>query len=117
VITKRSKITRILQVPIYTANDFALYPISRNSNHSTSEALKSGGAQETYLLGLIKSHLYSAPFYFGYDEKYNVTMRLQQQIQEKQQDENEKEKKPLWETSDDRFFLEQTFTQEIDHCK
>ncbi|GAA5949454.1 hypothetical protein JCM3765_002666 [Sporobolomyces pararoseus] len=96
VITKRTKITRILQVQVYTANDFALYPIQHHS-HSPTDALKDQ-PQETYLLGLIKSHLYSAPFYFTYDKKYNVTMRLQQQTEEEDKD------KPLWETSDDRFF-------------
>ncbi|GAA5995681.1 hypothetical protein JCM5350_006638 [Sporobolomyces pararoseus] len=94
VITKRTKITRVLQVPVYTANDFALYPIQPHQLH---HPLKDQ-PQETYLLGLIKSHLYSAPFYFTYDKKYNVTMRLQQQTEEEDKD------KPLWETSDDRFF-------------
>ncbi|GAA5898898.1 uncharacterized protein JCM6883_003464 [Sporobolomyces salmoneus] len=100
VITKRTKITRILQVPVYSANDFALYPISRNSPSSTVESLTEQ-PQETYLLGLIKSHLYSAPFYFTYDQKYNLTMRLQQQQEERGDEEKEK---PLWETADDRFF-------------
>lgn len=97
VVTKRTKITRILRVPVYAANDFALYPIQRNSSAASSSPADKLEAepQETYLLGLIKSHLYSAPFYFTYDTKYNLTMRLQQQQEERRDDEKEK---PLWES-------------------
>lgn len=37
-----------------------------------------GQPDEAYLLGLLKSHLYSAPFYFTYGG-YDVTTRLQEQ--------------------------------------
>ncbi|BGP02525.1 Phosphatidylinositol-3-phosphatase SAC1 [Rhodotorula toruloides] len=89
VITKRTKVATVFTSPIYSANDFSVFPLERSSS---AELVKH--PQEAYLLGLIKSHLYSAPFYFTYGG-YNVTSRLQEQ---------EPSEKPLWETADDRFF-------------
>ncbi|GAA5846460.1 hypothetical protein JCM11251_007836, partial [Rhodosporidiobolus azoricus] len=89
VITKRTKVATVFTTPVYSATDFSVFPIERDSS---AELLKQ--PHEAYLLGLIKSHLYSAPFYFSYGG-YNVTARLQQQ---------EPSEKPLWETADDRFF-------------
>ncbi|BGP34362.1 Phosphoinositide phosphatase sac1 [Rhodotorula toruloides] len=89
VITKRTKVATVFTSPIYAANDFSVFPLERSSS---AELVKH--PQEAYLLGLIKSHLYSAPFYFTYGA-YNVTSRLQEQ---------EPSEKPLWETADDRFF-------------
>ncbi|KAM0750547.1 hypothetical protein T439DRAFT_325617 [Meredithblackwellia eburnea MCA 4105] len=90
VITKRQKITTLLNVPIYTASDFAVFPIDRSS---TTTLLAQ--PDEAYLLGLVKAHLFSAPFYFTYDASYNVTNRLQSQGGKG---------RPIWETADDRFF-------------
>ncbi|GAA6061613.1 hypothetical protein JCM10212_000955 [Sporobolomyces blumeae] len=90
VITKRQKVARVLSSIVYSATDFAVFPIERAS---TTDLLRQ--PEEAYLLGLIKSHLYSAPFYFTYGG-WNVTTRLQ--AQEAHGD------KPLWETADDRFF-------------
>lgn len=73
VITKRKKVATVLSTPIYAATDFSVFPIER----STTVALL-GQPDEAYLLGLLKSHLYSAPFYFTYGG-YDVTTRLQEQ--------------------------------------
>ncbi|GAA5922901.1 hypothetical protein JCM1841_003776 [Sporobolomyces salmonicolor] len=89
VITKRTKVAHVLSTPIYSAADFAVFPIERTSS---SELLRQ--PEEAYLLGLVKSHLYSAPFYFSYGG-YNVSTKLQAQ---------EPGEKNLWETADDRFF-------------
>ncbi|GAA6005280.1 hypothetical protein JCM11491_002644 [Sporobolomyces phaffii] len=104
VITKRHKVTRILSTPVYSATDFAVYPIQRSASSSPAEHLKNQ-PEEAYLLGLIKSHLYSAPFYFTYGNGYNLTMRLQQQAPDNA--------KPLWETSDDRFFWNKHLHQKL----
>ncbi|GAA5859366.1 hypothetical protein JCM5353_004677 [Sporobolomyces roseus] len=92
VITKRTKIARLLSSTVYSATDFAVFPIEPSSSSSSISA----NPEETYLLGLIKSHLYSAPFYFTYGG-WNVTTRLQEQG-------SASFEKPLWETADDRFF-------------
>ena len=63
----------MLNTPVYAAEDFSVFPIER----STTVALL-GQPDEAYLLGLLKSHLYSAPFYFTYGN-YDVTKRLQEQ--------------------------------------
>ncbi|GAA5975561.1 hypothetical protein JCM11641_003534 [Rhodosporidiobolus odoratus] len=89
VVTKRTKVATVFTTSVYSATDFSVFPIDRGTS---AELLKQ--PQEAYLLGLIKSHLFSAPFYFTYGG-YNVTSRLQQQ---------EPSQKPLWETADDRFF-------------
>ncbi|GAA5941368.1 uncharacterized protein JCM15063_006076 [Sporobolomyces koalae] len=101
VITKRTKVTKILSTTVYSATDFAVYPIQRT--HS-GELLHQ--PQETYLLGLIKTHLYSAPFYFTYNSGWNVTTRLQEQTPDSRQ-------KPLWETADDRFFWNKHLHQRL----
>jgi phosphatidylinositol 4-phosphatase len=74
VITKRQKVATVLQTPIFSATDFSVFPIER----STTVALL-GQPDEAYLLGLLKAHLYSAPFYFTYGGAYDVTTRLQEQ--------------------------------------
>ncbi|GAA6054500.1 hypothetical protein JCM3770_001019 [Rhodotorula araucariae] len=89
VVTKRTKVATVFGSAVFAATDFSLFPLERAS---TADLLKQ--PDEAYLLGLVKSHLYSAPFYFTYGG-YNVTSRLQQQ---------EPSDKPLWETADDRFF-------------
>ncbi|KDE05665.1 hypothetical protein MVLG_04036 [Microbotryum lychnidis-dioicae p1A1 Lamole] len=94
VVTKRKKVATVLGAPVYTATDFAVFPIERRS---TVELL--GQPDEAYLLGLLKSHLFSAPFHFTYGG-WNVTTRLQQQ----QDNGTNSSAKAFWETSDDRFF-------------
>lgn len=73
VITKRKQVGNVLSTPIYTATDFAVYPLEKSSNLTLLSQ-----PDEAYLLGLLKSHLFSAPFYFTYGG-YNVTTRLQTQ--------------------------------------
>lgn len=73
VITKRKKVATVLGTAVFAAQDFSVFPIER----STTVALL-GQPDESYLLGLLKSHLYSAPFYFTYGG-YDVTKRLQEQ--------------------------------------
>ncbi len=84
LITKRSKVAKIFGTTIYSATDFAVFPIDRRS-----QAQLVAQPDEAYLLGLVKAHLYSAPFYFTYGG-YNVCTRLQAQAAP-----GEKEK-PFW---------------------
>jgi hypothetical protein len=63
----------VLETPIFAATDFSVFPIDRSSTVSLL-----GHPDEAYLLGLIKAHLFSAPFYFTYGG-YDVTSRLQAQ--------------------------------------
>ncbi|KAK4049589.1 Phosphoinositide phosphatase sac1 [Microbotryomycetes sp. JL201] len=91
VITKRNKVATILSTPVYAATDFSVFPIERST---TTQLLAE--PDEAYLLGLLKSHLYSAPFYFTYGGSYDVTTRLQKQVGNADQ--------PLWQRADDRFF-------------
>ncbi|GAA5862472.1 hypothetical protein JCM3774_002529 [Rhodotorula dairenensis] len=95
VITKRTKVATVLGSAVYAAADFSVFPIDRSA--SSVQLVKN--PEEAYLLGLVKSHLYSAPFYFTYGGGYNVTIRLQEQQQPAAG-----EPKPFWQTSDDRFF-------------
>jgi hypothetical protein len=74
VITKRKKVATVLSTPVYAATDFSVFPLER----STSVALLAQ-PDEAYLLGLLKAHLYSAPFYFTYGGNFDVTTRLQYQ--------------------------------------
>lgn len=74
VITKRTKVATVLGSAVYAASDFSVFPIDRSA--SNADLVKN--PEESYLLGLVKSHLYSAPFYFTYGG-YNVTTRLQEQ--------------------------------------
>ena len=74
VITKRTKVATVLGSAVYAASDFSVFPIDRSANNA--DLVKN--PEESYLLGLVKSHLYSAPFYFTYGG-YNVTTRLQEQ--------------------------------------
>lgn len=67
-----------------------MFPVDRRL---TTQLL--GSPDEAYLLGLVKAHLYAAPFYFTYGG-YNVCTRLQAQAApgEKQ--------KPFWQQVSDR---------------
>ncbi|KAI5478928.1 inositol/phosphatidylinositol phosphatase [Pseudohyphozyma bogoriensis] len=100
VITKRTKVARVFTTPIYSATDFAVFPIDR----STTAALLAN-VNEAYLLGLLKSHLFSAPFYFTYGG-YDLTRKLQWQ-------QANQTGKPLWEAADDRFFWNRHLQQPL----
>lgn len=63
---------------MYSAKDFSVFPIDPSSTVINLLA----NVDEAYLLGLLKTHLFSAPFYFTYGG-YNVTQRLQEQVQNK----------------------------------
>lgn len=73
VITNRNKVATVLTTPVYAATNFSVFPVDRAGNPSLLAQ-----PDEAYLLGLLKTHLFSAPFYFTYGG-YNVTNRLQEQ--------------------------------------
>lgn len=91
VITKRTKVATVLGSAVYAAADFSVFPIDRSANNA--DLVKN--PEESYLLGLVKSHLYSAPFYFTYGG-YNVTTRLQEQ--QPDGDHHYPPSKPFWQT-------------------
>ncbi|KWU45084.1 hypothetical protein RHOSPDRAFT_33333 [Rhodotorula sp. JG-1b] len=103
VITKRTKVATVLGSAVYAASDFSVFPIDRSANNA--DLVKN--PEESYLLGLVKSHLYSAPFYFTYGG-YNVTTRLQEQQPPPSAADGDNNhstaSRPFWQTSDDRFF-------------
>ncbi|CAD6582654.1 MAG: hypothetical protein CYPHOPRED_002091 [Cyphobasidiales sp. Tagirdzhanova-0007] len=95
-ITSRKRVSRVMGTDIYLALDFKVYPM--DPSLSSSAISKSAGLHrptETFLLSLVKGHLYSGPFYFSYGD-YDVTSRLQIQAGNDQ--------RPLYERADDRFF-------------
>ncbi|EPQ32453.1 uncharacterized protein PFL1_00649 [Pseudozyma flocculosa PF-1] len=91
VITSRKKVAEVLGADIFMATDFRVLPVNREANPSLLRH-----PVEKTLLGLLKSHLYSAPFYFSY--RYDLTSSLQRQnvVADASQ--------PLWKRADDRFF-------------
>jgi len=100
IIKSSRRVAQVLETDIHEATDFGLYPIDPSAGNAAS-SLSHKTAEEKYLLGLVKAHLYSAPFYFTYGS-YDLTTRLQAQATGTS-DPSEKEK-PLWERADDRFF-------------
>ena len=78
-ITSRKRVSRVLQSDIYLARDFKVFPIDPSTS---ADAVNRGAGlhqpNETYLLSLIKGHLYSGPFYYTYGG-YDVTSRMQAQ--------------------------------------
>ncbi|POY76482.1 hypothetical protein BMF94_0683 [Rhodotorula taiwanensis] len=92
VITKRTKVASVLNSTVYSASDFSLFPIDKS--RSSSDLLKN--PEEAYLLGLVKSHLYTASFYYTYGG-YQIATRLQEQ-------QVTGDDKPFWQKADDRFF-------------
>lgn len=74
VVTARTLVADVLGTPVYAAKDFSVFPLDR----SPTVALLAH-PDEAYLLGLLKTHLFSAPFYFTYGG-YNLTQRLQEQV-------------------------------------
>lgn len=72
LITARKSVGSLGGHSIYMATDFRVCPIPRNSKPSMLEE-----PVERMLLGLLKTHLFSAPFFFSYG--YDVTSSLQRQ--------------------------------------
>ncbi|CAO1636460.1 unnamed protein product [Parajaminaea phylloscopi] len=98
VITARSHVTTLLGSPIYMATDFRLFPISPKADKSLMKH-----PVEKTLLELLKSHLYSAPFYFSHG--WDLTSSLQRQAQVLQQAASQgKRALAPWEKADERFF-------------
>lgn len=89
VITARKRVARMLETDIYVARDFKVFPLDPSVSAS---ALAHGAGlhrpNEAFLLGLIKGHLYSGPFYFTYG-RYDITTRLQMQDLD--------DRRPMWE--------------------
>ncbi|PWN22634.1 hypothetical protein BCV69DRAFT_280226 [Microstroma glucosiphilum] len=92
VITSRSHVTTLLDSPVYMATDFRVFPLS-------SKADRHHPIDRT-LLGLLKSHLYSAPFYFSYG--WDLTSSLQRQARVTKQ--AGEKAVPAWKRADERFF-------------
>lgn len=63
--------------PVFAASDFSVFPLDRSAGASTATNLLKS-PEESYLLGLVKTHLDTAPFYFTYGG-YSLATRLQEQ--------------------------------------
>jgi hypothetical protein len=89
LITSRKRVSKVLGAEIYAARDFKVFPLDTSL---PAGAIKTASAihrpNETFLLSLIKGHLYSGPFYYTYGG-YDVTSRMQVQ--------DINSSKPLWE--------------------
>lgn len=77
MITSRRRIIRILDTDVYLATDFKVYPI-RPPSSNLGDKLSTHKADETFLLSLVKGHLYSGPFYYTYGG-IDLTSRMQKQ--------------------------------------
>jgi hypothetical protein len=86
LITSRKRITRVLETDVYLATDFKVLPI-RSSSSNLSDKLSTHQADETFLLSLVKGHLYSGPFYYTYGG-LDLTSRLQKQ--------DRTDSRPMW---------------------
>ncbi|GAA6022266.1 hypothetical protein JCM8202_001999 [Rhodotorula sphaerocarpa] len=95
VITKRTKVATVFGSPVFAASDFSVFPLDRSAGASTATNLLKS-PEESYLLGLVKTHLDTAPFYFTYGG-YSLATRLQEQKVGGAD-------KPFWQQADDRFF-------------
>lgn len=91
VITSKKKVAEIAGADVFMATEFRVLPIEKEANPSLLKH-----PVEKTLLGLLKSHLYSAPFYFSYD--YDLTSSMQRQAAVNDPG------APLWQRTDDRFF-------------
>jgi len=94
VITSRSQVASLFGQPIYLATDFRVLPISS----SVKSSLLSNPVEKA-LLAMLKTHLYSAPFYFSYG--VDLTNSFQRQAVHPVASDLSK---PLWERADERFF-------------
>ena len=96
MITARKKVARVFSTDVYEATDFAVYPIEPSAL-GTKAWLANRSPSEKALLGLVKAHLFSAPFYFTYGG-YDLTTRVQIQAFD------DSDKRPFYKRADDRFF-------------
>lgn len=99
VITARSHVTDLPGAPVYMATDFRLFPISPRADKSLLKH-----PVEKTLIGLLKSHLYSAPFYFSHG--WDLTSSLQRQAQVGTGG-------APWERADERFFWNRYLSQPL----
>lgn len=97
VITAKKQVATLLGAAVYLATDFRVLPIDSDANRNSTMQ----HPIEKTLLGLLKTHLYSAPFYFSYD--YDLTSSMQRQA--KQGGKGGAANLPsIWKRADDRFF-------------
>ncbi len=95
VITARKQVATLLGAQIYIATDFRVLPLAADLKRSSLQA----NASEKALLALLKTHLYSAPFYFSYD--YDLTSCFQRQARNASALGSSA---AMWRRADDRFF-------------
>lgn len=91
VITSKKKVAEIAGADVFMATEFRTLPLDKEANPSLLKH-----PVEKTLLGLLKAHLYSAPFYFSYE--YDLTSSMQRQAGLKH------DSSPLWQRADERFF-------------
>ncbi|KAJ9477010.1 Phosphatidylinositol-3-phosphatase SAC1 [Pseudozyma hubeiensis] len=100
VITSKKKVAEIAGADVYMATEFRTLPVDKDANPSLLKH-----PVEKTLLGLLKAHLYSAPFYFSYG--YDLTSSMQRQAGLKDQS------APLWQRTDERFFWNRFLMQKF----
>ncbi len=100
VITSKKKVAEIAGADVFMATEFRVLPLEKEANPSLLKH-----PVEKTLLGLLKSHLYSAPFYFSYG--YDLTSSMQRQADLTNQS------APLWQRTDDRFFWNRFLMQKF----
>ncbi|PWZ02824.1 putative SAC1-recessive suppressor of secretory defect [Testicularia cyperi] len=91
VVTNKKKVAEICGADVFMATDFRVFPVEKEANPSLLKH-----PVEKTLLSLLKSHLYSAPFYFSYNYDLTSSMQRQAGLTNKSA--------PLWQRTDDRFF-------------
>ncbi|SPC65200.1 probable SAC1 - recessive suppressor of secretory defect [Ustilago sp. UG-2017b] len=100
VITSKKKVAEIAGANVHMATEFRVLPLEKEANPSLLKH-----PVEKTLLGLLKSHLYSAPFYFSYDYDLTSSMQRQAGIQNRSAS--------LWQRTDDRFFWNRFLMQRL----
>ncbi|OJA20427.1 hypothetical protein AZE42_09470 [Rhizopogon vesiculosus] len=93
VMTGREHRARLMGHDIYRAADFDILPLNPNVSVQNPQHPVEG-----HLLALVRSHLLGGYFLFSYG--WDLSRRLQVQWQ----DQENQERKALWEVTDDRFF-------------
>lgn len=102
VVISKKKVAEIAGADIYMATEFRTFPLDKEANPSLLKH-----PVEKTLLGLLKAHLYSAPFYFSYG--YDLTSSMQRQAGLSDPS------APLWQRADDRFFWNRFLMQKFVH--
>ncbi|EST09807.1 Synaptojanin, N-terminal [Kalmanozyma brasiliensis GHG001] len=100
VITSKKKVAEIAGADVFMATEFRTLPLDKEANPSLLKH-----PVEKTLLGLLKAHLYSAPFYFSYE--YDLTSSMQRQAGLKH------DSAPLWQRTDERFFWNRFLMQKF----